>query len=70
MTTRAYIQSDKNPDIRYYVKSFNPDTKTATIAGRGAEFEIHPFTKEKLAEDGYTLKIEEVPDAKSPGVSP
>jgi len=47
----------------YDVVDFNKDTATAKIEGRGASFTLTPFTKEKLAADGYKLIQQEIPDA-------
>lgn len=64
MAQRVYIQSIKNPACKYYLKSFNPETKTGILNSRyGSTFEVTPFTKERLDKDGYTLHTEEIADA-------
>ncbi len=59
------IQSLKNPDCWYDVVAYDAATSTATISGRGATFTISPFTKERLAQDGYELVKPEVQNAQS-----
>lgn len=72
MATRVYIQSNKNAKVRYNLKSFNAETKTAILFSGYADgtFELKPFTKERLEKDGYELRTEEVEDAKPQWVSP
>ena len=68
MSQRVFIQSAKS-GVKYYLKSFDPETKVAILVGRyGADFEVKPFTKEKIEADGYTLHTEEVEDAKPQGI--
>jgi len=56
----VYLQSVKNPEARFKVINFDPETKTATLKGTYGNFKITPFTKEKVQGDGYTLvKVEE-----------
>jgi hypothetical protein len=57
----VYLQSVKNPELKFKVLKFDPATKTATIKGTYGNFEITPFTKEKVVTDGYTLVSEPDP---------
>ena len=60
MPTVVYLQSVKNPEARFKVVKFDPETKTATLQGKYGHFTITPFTNAKVEVDGYTLqKVEE-----------
>jgi len=54
----VYLQSVKNPELKFEVLKFDPETKTATIKGTYGNFTITPFTKEKVVTDGYKLVSE------------
>ena len=60
---KVFLVSIKNPDLRYEVLRFDKESNTATLQGQFAEFEVTPFTKEKVLKDGYTLVTEEAQHA-------
>jgi hypothetical protein len=55
---KVFVQSLKDPTKRYEVVKFDEDTKTATLRGQYAEFQIRPFTKKSLADKGYALDVQ------------
>lgn len=55
---KLILVSVKDPTLRYDVLSYNAETKTAVCKGRFGEFDVKPFTKEKITRDGYTLERE------------
>ncbi len=52
---KVYLQSVKRPELKYEILKYDEKTKTATLQGKHGEFEVKPFTKEKVQKDGYTL---------------
>lgn len=60
MATKAYLQSAKNPDLRFEIVKFDPATKTATLKGKYGHFEMANFSREKVTKEGYTLVTEAV----------
>jgi len=55
---KAYLQSAKNPALKFEILGFDDATKSAKIKGEHGVFVISPFTKEKITKDGYTLVVE------------
>jgi hypothetical protein len=57
---KLWLVSVKNPSVRFEVLKYNTETQTATLIGSAkVKFEVHPFTKEKITKDGYTLEKED-----------
>ena len=52
---KAFLQSVKNPALKYEILSYDAATKTATMQGQSSKFEFSPFTKENVAAKGYTV---------------
>lgn len=63
MPTKAYLQSVKNPELKFLVLKYDAATKTATLQGRAGTFPITPFTPAKVKEDGYILITEDASES-------
>lgn len=56
---RVFLVSTKNPSLRYEVLEFDAATQTATLKGKLTKFTVTPFTKAKVAQDGYVVEVKE-----------
>jgi hypothetical protein len=63
----VYLQSVEHPERKYLVLKYDEATRTATLRGLLAPFDVKPFTKEKVQSMGYKL-VKEPSHAKPEGI--